>query len=329
LQHGHLALSSGGIIAHSLAFRRCGGEAGSEVRSGAPAEPTEPRHVQELARRAIRPRGVEHEAAGIADDIGHETGELGDRDVFAGADIDEFVVGIMLHEKHAGIGEVVDGHELAARAAGAPDHDLGRAGELRLVKAADQRSRHVPVLGMIIVARPIEVRRHDRDEIRAMLAAIGLDQLEARDLGDRVPLVGRLERAGQEGVLSHGLARVARIDAGRSQKQQLLDAGRMGGPYHVELDRKIVDQEIDRKGIVGRDPADLAGGQEYGIWLHLGEPTRDVVAACEIERGVCRAQQHAVFRAQPTRDRGADHAPVPGNIDALALRSKSAGNSAE
>ena len=58
-----------------------------------------------------------------------------------------------------------------------------------------------------------------------MLAAIGLAQLDAGDLGDGIPLVGRLQRPGQQRVFVHRLRRKFGIDAGRAEEQQLLDAG--------------------------------------------------------------------------------------------------------
>ena len=70
------------------------------------------------------------------------------------------------------------------------------------------------MLQVEIVARPVEIGRHGRDEVAAVLAAIGLRQLDAGDLGDGVPLVGRLQRAGEQRVLGDRLRRELRIDAG-------------------------------------------------------------------------------------------------------------------
>ena len=47
------------------------------------------------------------------------------------------------------------------------------------------------VLGMIIVARPVKIGRHDRDEIDTVLPAISLHELDTGDLGQRIPLIGR------------------------------------------------------------------------------------------------------------------------------------------
>ena len=62
--------------------------------------------------------------AAISDGGGDHACEFGDGDVFAGADIDQFVAGIILHQMNAGVGEIVDIEEFPPRRAGAPDHDI-------------------------------------------------------------------------------------------------------------------------------------------------------------------------------------------------------------
>ena len=107
---------------------------------------------------------------------------------------------------------------------------LVRASVLRLMRLAHQRRKDVARLQIEIVAGAVEIGRHRRDEVAAILPAIGLAQLDAGDLGDRVPLVGGLERAGEQRVLADRLRRKLRIDAGRAEKQQLLDTARGARP---------------------------------------------------------------------------------------------------
>jgi hypothetical protein len=68
-------------------------------------------------------------------------------------------------------------------------------------------------LQVIVVGRTIEVGRHRRDEVAAVLPSIGTTEHDAGDFGDGIPLVGRLERTGEERRLAHGLRSIARIDA--------------------------------------------------------------------------------------------------------------------
>ena len=51
---------------------------------------------------------------------------------------------------------------------------------------ADQSGWHLAVLGVIVVARPIEIGRRDRNKIRAVSSAVRFDQLEAGDHTDSI-----------------------------------------------------------------------------------------------------------------------------------------------
>ena len=71
-------------------------------------------------------------------------GELADRDVVAGADVDGLRGVVVLEQEHDRAGQVVDVQELALRGAGAPDRDAARAPfVLGVVEAADQGGQHV------------------------------------------------------------------------------------------------------------------------------------------------------------------------------------------
>ena len=72
------------------------------------------------------------------------------------------------------------------------------SGDLRFVEFPHHRRQHVRTRQVEIVVGSVEIGRHRRDEVRAVLAPVGLAQLDARDLRDRIGLVGRLEGAGQQ-----------------------------------------------------------------------------------------------------------------------------------
>ena len=63
-----------------------------------------------------------------------------------------------------------------------------------------------------IVVRTLEVRRHRRDEVAAVLRSVALAQLDASDLGDGVGLVRGLKRASQQLVLGYRLISESRVD---------------------------------------------------------------------------------------------------------------------
>ena len=154
--------------------------------------------------------------------------QLDDRQVLAGADVDVLGRRIVPSSGSTSASAQSSTCRNSRRGVPVPQIDeLGVAAQLRLVRLADQRRQDVARLQVEVVAGAVEIGRHRRDEVAAVLPAIGLAQLDAGDLGDRVPLVGRLERAGQQRVLGDRLRRELRIDAGRAEEQQLLDAGRV------------------------------------------------------------------------------------------------------
>ena len=54
------------------------------------------------------------------------------------------------------------------------------------------------VRGMEVVLRAVEVRGHHTAEIGAVLAVVGLAELDPGDLGHRIGFVRRLERSGEQ-----------------------------------------------------------------------------------------------------------------------------------
>ena len=75
---------------------------------------------------------------------------------------------------------------------------------------------------MVVVTGSVEIGRHGRVEEYPVLLAVVLAELQPGDLGDRVGLVGRLERGSQQAFLSHRLRCLARIDAGTSEEKEAL-----------------------------------------------------------------------------------------------------------
>ena len=89
-----------------------------------PTEMVQAGDVEEFAGGAVGAGGVEDELTGVADDTGDFLGEVGDGEFFAGADVDVQFAVVIVHEVDAGVGQVVDVHELAQGFAAAPDLDL-------------------------------------------------------------------------------------------------------------------------------------------------------------------------------------------------------------
>ena len=127
------------------------------------------RNLRGVAWRAVRPAGVEAEDALVADDLGDQSSQIGDRDVGPDADIDRGRLVIALHHRDACVGEIIDVKEASPRLARAPHRDDGLVTNLRLMDPADQRRQYMRSLYVEIVVRAIEIGRHHRDETAAIL----------------------------------------------------------------------------------------------------------------------------------------------------------------
>ena len=146
-----------------------------------------------------------------------------------------------------------------------------------------------------VVVGSVEVGRHRRNEMPAVLAPIGLRQLDARNLGDRIPLVGRLQRSGQQRRFRDRLIGEPGIDARRAEKQQLPDADLMGGVDDVRLDHEVVVEEFRRSCRVGQNAADRGRGDEDGLGplASPSTPARPPARADRLRRGRGSRSVHA------------------------------------
>src|SRR4051794_33056175 len=97
---------------------------GREVGRRPPAQRSKLRDVEKLAWRSIRLGIVENERSRVANCCRDLLREFRDRQVGAGAHVEEAVPRIMLQGKHARVCEIVDEQKLAAWCPGAPDNDL-------------------------------------------------------------------------------------------------------------------------------------------------------------------------------------------------------------
>ncbi len=208
--------------------------------------------------------------------------------------------------------------ELAARLAGAPDLDLGRIADLGGMHLGDHRWHDMARQEVEIVAGPIEIGRHRADEVRAVLAAIGLAELDAGDLGDRVPLIGGLELALEQRLLGHRLRRELGIDAAGAEEQELLHADLLGRADDVRLDHQVVVEEIRRVAVIGQDAADPRRRDHDHLRPVGREPTFDLRLPAEIALRLGRGQQRAWLALEPAQQRAADHAAMACDPDPLA-----------
>ena len=156
---------------------------------------------------------------------------------------------------------------------------------------ADHSRQHVAVLQMEIIVRTIKIGRHHGDVVGAVLQVKTLAQLQAGDLGDRVRLVGVFQRRGQQRLLFHRLLRVAGIDAGATQEDQLLHSMPEALADHVLLDLQIPVDEVRPIAAVGHDAAHVRRRQDHVLRPLLVEEAPDSHAVQQVQLGVRPAHQ--------------------------------------
>lgn len=207
---------------------------------------------------------------------------------------------LVLHEKDAGIRQVIAVEEFALGRARAPEpyfwaigglegleDVLGDGavagfilldgfpiillGEFGQVHLADQGWEDMGVVEVEVVFWPIEVGGHDGQVIGTVLTVVGCTELDAGDLGDGIGFIGAFEGAGQEVFFPDRLRAVTRIDATGAQKQELTHIRLEGGVNDIGLDGEIVVEKVRRIALVGPDPTHFCCGQEHVFGTLFGK----------------------------------------------------------
>ena len=310
---GHLSLGPHGVRQEVLI-----GQADAVFEFGfvGPAEGGGFGDVEELAGRAVGAGRVPLDPARVAHDFGDKFRELFDGEFLAGAGVDGLVAGVVVHQEHAEVGEVVDVEEFAEGRAVAPAGDARRSGELRLVEAADERRQHVGVLRVVVIVGPVQVGGHHGDEVRPVLAVQEFTVFEAGDFRQGVGFVGLFEFAGQEAIFLHRLRRHSRVDAAAAEEFELLAAVLPRRVDDVHLEDHIVVHKVGQRILVRHDPADFGRRQEYVFRIFLFEESLDIHLPAKVELLMRPGNDVRVtLPLQFPHDGGAHHTPVTGDID--------------
>ena len=147
-----------------------------------------------------------------------------------------------------------------------------------------------------------------------MLTCVRLAHFDAGDLRDRVPLIGWLERTGQQRRLVQRLRREARIDAARAEEAKLARAVAVGGVDQIRLDLEVVANEVGRVRVVGGNAADLGGGHKDVLRPLAREEAIHGRPVAQIDCAARRRQDVGVAAcSQRAADRGADEAARAGH----------------
>ena len=204
--------------------------------------------------------------------------------------------------------------ELPPGRSSAPNDDLRAARLTCIVKLPNHRRQHMRTGEIEIVVWPVEIGRHRRNEIAAVLRAIGLAQLDSCDLRDGVRFVGRFERAVEKLFLFHWLRGVARVNARASEIQELLGAKQMRRMHHCGVDHHVVVDELGGSCRVGENTAHGAGNEIHEFRAIGAEPVINGRLVAQVEL-IARGRQDIRITEilQPSHNGGADQPAVTGD----------------
>ena len=111
--------------------------------------------IQKLARRSVRLRGVPPDLSLKPDDPRHRLRELPDGDLLARSGIHCLFPGIMIHQIHTEIGQIIHIQKFTQRRSVTPACYLRKTRLLRLMETPDQSRQNMRMCRVIIVIRTI------------------------------------------------------------------------------------------------------------------------------------------------------------------------------
>lgn len=221
---------------------------------------------------------------------------------------------IVFQKEDTGIGHVISMQEFPQGGARAPDAHLGKSLSLGLMETADHGRDHMAVFRVIIVTCAVEVRRHGADGVKAVLLAVGLAHLDARDLGQGIGIIGGLQGSGEQVLLFDGLRAELGIDAGRPQKEEFFYAILPGTMDDVVLDLEVLIDELGRIGGIGVDTAHLGSSQNDVVRFFSRKKVAYGLLLSKIKfRMAANAQIFIPRTAQGPADGAAHQTTMPGH----------------
>ncbi len=119
---------------------------------GLPTQLSQRGHVEHLAGHAVGLAGVEHQAGSGVDNRLDLLGQLLDRQVLTGADLDVARLVVVGHQERAGIGQIIDVQELSPWLATTPNFHRSVTSLFRLMEFPQQSWQYMRILQIKIIA---------------------------------------------------------------------------------------------------------------------------------------------------------------------------------
>ncbi len=134
-----------------------------------------------------------------------------------------------------------------------------------------------------IVRRTVQIGRHEREKIAAVLAIIIFTQLQAGDLGNGIGLVGLFQLTAQQVFLFQWLRRQFGIDARAAEKKQFFYFILVRRMDNIGGDQQVVIDKLGAISVVGQYAAHLGRGDDHHLRPLLVKKGFDVLLPAQVQ----------------------------------------------
>src|SRR6056300_848493 len=132
-----------------------------------------------------------------------------------------------------------------------------------VVELLQHRRDHMPVHGVEVIVRTIQVSRHQRDAFEPVLLVVRLQHVDAVDLSKSIRIVGRLQFSRHQRLFFYRSRCKLRVDTYTSKEEKLLYTMFPGIVNEVGLDLSVLVDKLCRVSIVGVDATDTSSSIKH------------------------------------------------------------------
>src|SRR5207249_3655043 len=143
--------------------------------------------------------------------------------------------------------------------------------------------QNMRALQIEVVVRSVEIGRDGGNEIRAVLARISLAKFHAGYFSDGISVVGRLERAAQQGAFRNWLRRMLWINARAAKEKKFAHTALIRRLDDAVLNTQIIEQKFDGEIAIRFDAAHFSRRENHDCWFFPCEKRGDRALVCQVE----------------------------------------------
>ena len=193
----------------------------------------------------------------------------------------------MIHQKQAGVCQIIHIQEFTKGGACSPDNHLRLIFGLSLMETPNQSRKHMGMLRMVIIIGAVEIGGHHADIIRAILPVQVFTIFQPGNLGQGICLIGLFQGTGKKAALRHRLGSHSGVNAGTSQKHQLLHLIYKSTVNHIHFQNHIIVHKVSRMIAVGYDTAHFRCRQKYVLRFFLTKKLFHLLLIAKVQLRGC------------------------------------------